>query len=337
MARAIEDISARHVSLPLNSKNPLIMLANIGRLAKIIRDYDVDIVHARSRAPAWSAWLAARSTDRPFVTTFHNAYGAQNGFKRWYNSVMAKGVRVIAISQFVGAYATNLYGVKADRLRIIPRGVDIEEFDPSKIEPGRVDYLRRQWQLPKGVPVVMLPGRLTRWKGQLVLAEALAHLGRHDLLCLMIGGGSAEYRHEIEAAATNSGIGAIVHIAEHCRDMPAALMLADVVVSASTRPEGFGRVIAEAQAMGRPVIATDHGGARETVIPDKTGFLVPPDDAAALAHTLAKVLSLTPAERAALGNQSIAHIHAHFTTEAMTRATLAVYDEVAKERAHEGA
>ena len=144
--------------------------------------YKVDIVHARSRAPAWSAWAAARRTGKPFVTTFHNAYGAGSKLKRYYNSVMARGARVIAISKFVGDYAASVYGVSRERLRVIPRGVDINRFDPAKVNAGRVAALRREWNLPEGAPVIMLPGRLTRWKGQLVLVEALAKLGRRDVI-----------------------------------------------------------------------------------------------------------------------------------------------------------
>jgi glycosyltransferase involved in cell wall biosynthesis len=328
MVREIEKIGGRHLPLPLDSKNPLTILSNARRLADVIRYYKIDLVHARSRAPAWSAWLAARNTKCPFVTTFHNAYGAANWFKREYNSVMGRGARVIAISQFVGDYATDLYGVMPDRLRVIPRGVDIDQFDPARVGPERIEQLRHEWQLPKGVPVIMLPGRLTRWKGHLVLIEALARMKRKDIICLMIGSGSADYRREIEDVANENDLGAIVRVEEHCRDMPAALMLADVVVSASTRPEGFGRVIAEAQAMGRPVIATDHGGARETVIPGQTGWLVPPRSAGMLAGALTEVLRLTPEERAALGERSIAHIRSRFTTAAMTSATIAVYDEL---------
>ncbi|HUY68319.1 MAG TPA: glycosyltransferase family 4 protein [Alphaproteobacteria bacterium] len=333
MAREVEDAGGVHVELPLKTKNPLAILRNAGRLAEIIRRYNVDIVHARSRAPAWSAYLAARRTNCPFVTTFHNAYGASHPLKRLYNSVMAKGARVIAISDFVGDYATQTYGVPHAILRMVPRGVEIGRFDPAKVESARVDGLRRAWHLPEGAVVVMLPGRLTRWKGQLVLIEALAHLGRKDIVCLMVGGGSGDYRHEIEDAAVRHRLGGAVRIVEHCRDMPAALMLADVVVSASTRPEGFGRVIVEAQAMGRPVIATNHGGARESVIAGETGFLVPPGDSAALAQAITQVLNLTPDQRMALAVREVDHVRAHFTTRTMTDAVIAVYDELMQGKA----
>jgi len=328
MVRDIEDARGTHVTLPLNSKNPFTIHANIERLENIIRRQRIDIVHARSRAPAWSAWYAARRTGRPFVTTFHNAYGAESLPKRYYNLVMAKGARVIAISHFVADYAARLYGVSYDRLRVIPRGVDIKYFDPATVESSRMAALRREWHVPEGVPVILLPGRFTRWKGQLVLIEALAQLGRHDVHVFMVGGGSRQFRQEIEALAVSRGVASTVHIVENCRDMPAAYRLADMVVSPSTRPEGFGRVIAEAQAMGIPVIATDHGGARETVIPGETGWLVPPGDAGALAAAITQVLALPPAQKTALAIRSMDHIRAHFTTSMMTDATLAVYGEL---------
>ncbi|HLJ18834.1 MAG TPA: glycosyltransferase family 4 protein, partial [Stellaceae bacterium] len=299
LVREIERSGGRHITLPLASKNPLVMRANIGRLAEVIERNTVDIVHARSRAPAWSALWAARRTGRHFVTTFHNAYGASSRLKHIYNSVMAKGERVIAISEFVAAHVARGYGVTGDRLRVVPRGVDFTRFNPDQIRPERLVTLARQWQLPDGAPVVMLPGRLTRWKGQPVLIEAMALLGRSDVRCLLVGSGDARYRRELEALAAKLGLGGAVEIVDECRDMPAAYMLADVVVSASTSPEGFGRVVVEAQAMGRPVVATNHGGARETVAPGSTGWLVPPADARALADAIGDALKLTPEQRIA--------------------------------------
>jgi glycosyltransferase involved in cell wall biosynthesis len=304
------------------------MRANIGRLAEVIERNTVDIVHARSRAPAWSALWAARRTGRHFVTTFHNAYGAGSRLKHIYNSVMAKGERVIAISEFVGAHVAQSYGVTSDRLRVVPRGVDFTRFNPDSIRAERLVTLARQWQLPDGAPVVMMPGRLTRWKGQVVLIEAMALLGRSDVRCLLVGSGDARYRRELEAQATKLGLGSAVEIVDECRDMPAAYMLADVVVSASTSPEGFGRVVVEAQAMGRPVIATNHGGARETVVPGSTGLLVPPGDARALADAIVEALSLTPEQRIAQAARAIDHVRRNFDTATMAARTLEVYVEV---------
>lgn len=336
MVREIERAGARHVELPLASKNPVTMRRNVDRLAQLIRREHVDIIHARSRAPAWSALGAAHRTGCHFVTTFHNAYGDETWLKRRYNRVMAEGERVIAISRFVAAHAMRVYGVPGEKLRIIERGVDFNRFDPERVSAERVIRLAREWQLPDGLQVVMLPGRLTRWKGQLVLIEAMARLGRRDLRCLLVGTGDGRYRQQLLDTVARRGLGGLFHVIEDCRDMSAAYMLADVVVSASTRPEGFGRVIAEGQAMGRPVIATDHGGAREIVRDGETGWLVPPDDPDALAGALAGALALGPEERLALARRSIAHMRAHFTTQAMTSRTLAVYEEILFPAAAEG-
>ncbi|HXC12569.1 MAG TPA: glycosyltransferase, partial [Stellaceae bacterium] len=311
------------------SKNPWVMRRNVGALARVIRDLDIDIVHARSRAPAWSAWAAARATGRHFVTTFHNAYGLGSRLKHRYNSVMAKGDRVIAISDFVADHVVSVYGVDGDRLRTIPRGVDLAIFDPRHVTGARMASLSRQWRVPDGVPVVMLPGRLTRWKGGLDFVAAIAALGRRDLFCLMVGAEQRPgFRRELEAAVERHHLSALFRIVEDCHDMPAAYMLADVVVSASTDPEGFGRIIVEAQAMGRPVVATDHGGARETIVPGVTGWLVPPNDPVALGAAIAAALSLAPADRSLLARRAMAHVAEHFTREQMCAKTIAVYEEL---------
>ena len=328
MVHELERAGATHVTLPLASKNPFVMRANIDRLVAIIRNLNVDIVHARSRAPAWSARYAAKRAERHFVTTFHNAYGTGSIFKQRYNAIMAQGERVIAISHFVGDHAASVYHVPPERLRVIPRGVDINRFDPDKVKPERIIPLMKAWRLPDGVPVVLLPGRLTRWKGQLVLIEAMARLRRPEVHAVILGTGSPRYRRELEEAVTRSGAGANFRFVDNCADIAAAYMLADVVVSASTSPEGFGRVIVEAQAMGRPVIATAHGGAQETIVPGETGWLVPPSDPAALATALAQVLGQDNAARMALAARQLAHVRAHFTSTLMAQRTLAVYEEL---------
>jgi glycosyltransferase involved in cell wall biosynthesis len=318
-----------HLTLPLASKNPLVMRRNVAVLARVIRHFDIDIVHARSRAPAWSALAAARATNRHFVTTFHNAYGLGSRLKHRYNSVMARGERVIAISDFVAEHAARVYGVGADRLRTIPRGIDLDSFDPRLVAGARMADLARSWRLPDGMLVVMLPGRLTRWKGGLDFVAAIAALGRRDIFCVMVGAEQRRgFRRELEAEIEGRGLGENFRIVEDCRDMPAAYMLADVVVSASSEPEGFGRVIVEAQAMGRPVVATDHGGARETVVPGVTGWLVPARDPVALAEGIGAALSLTPADRSRLARRAIAHVAARFTRERMCAKTIAVYEEL---------
>jgi glycosyltransferase involved in cell wall biosynthesis len=329
LERDIIRCGATHLSLPLASKNPLVIRRNAAALARLIRQLSIDIVHARSRAPAWSAWAAARATGCHFVTTFHNAYGTAAPLKQWYNSVMARGERVIAISQFVADHAARVYGVGPDRLRTIPRGVDLSMFDPRRVGGERVASLARRWRLPDGAPLVMLPGRLTRWKGGLDFIEAIAALGRRDICCLLVGPVQRRgFRRELDRAIERNRLGDIFRIVEDCRDMASAYMLADVVVSASRDPEGFGRVIVEAQAMGRPVVATDHGGAQETILPGLTGWLVPPRDPAALARAIGGALSLSTDERRLFAERTMAHVADRFTREEMCARTIGVYEEL---------
>ena len=330
LERELTRAGVEHIALPLDSKNPFALRANIRRLVKLIDGRGVDIVHARSRAPAWSAYAAARRTGRCFLTTFHGTYNERTYVKHLYNAVMAKGDLVIAISRHIADLVVRRYHIDPSRVRLIPRGIDFEMFDPARVTPSRVVQLARTWRLPDGMQVVMLPGRLTRWKGQLVLVEALARLGRKDIRCLLIGSDQSRhaYRRAIEARVAALGVEGVVQLVDHCNDMPAAYMLSDVVVSASTDPEAFGRVMVEAQAMGRPVIATDHGGARETVLAGPTGRLVPPGDPAALAEALAETLALAGRVREQLAPLAMTHVRAHFSKEAMCASTLAVYDEL---------
>jgi glycosyltransferase involved in cell wall biosynthesis len=329
MERQLARVGAHHITLPLASKNPMTIRRNARALTDILRRHRIDLVHARSRAPAWSALWAARAAHRRFVTTFHNAYDTDLPLKRWYNSVMARGERVIAISQFVGGHAASTYAIGPDRLRIIPRGVDLASFDPHRVRGDRVAALARQWRVPDDVKIVMLPGRLTRWKGGLDLIEAIARLGRRNLCVLLVGAEQRPgFRRELEVAIERLGLVGLFRIVDHCNDMPAAYMLSDVVVSASNEPEGFGRIIIEAQAMGRPVVATDHGGARETILPGITGWLAAPGDPEALAQAVGEALALDDEARAAFTRRAMSHIAAGFTSELMCARTIAVYEEL---------
>jgi len=330
-----------HVKLPLASKNPVVMYRNVARLVGLIEAHDVDIVHARSRAPAWSAAAAARRTGRHFVTTFHGTYEVGNALKRRYNAIMVKGERVIANSEFIARHIREAYKVDPARVRVIRRGVDLARFDPERASAERVIQLANKWRLPDGVPVVMLPGRLTRWKGHRGLIEALTHLRDVELLCVIVGTDERRgaYRAELERLIARHGLGGRVFLPGHCDDMPAAYMLADVVVSASTQPEAFGRVVSEAQAMGCPVVASDHGGAREQVLGNRTAFLFPPGDVAALADMIRKALALDSGARERLAAEARAHVKANFDKTQMCAATLALYREIlrAAEAAPEGA
>ena len=193
---------------------------------------------------------------------------------------MTRGVRVIAISHFIANHMAEAYKVERRRIRVVHRGVDLQLFDPRQVPAARVISLAQQWRLPEDVRVIMLPGRLTRWKGQALLIEALAKIDTDRLRCLIVGGEQGSgYRRELEGLVAKQGLESVVQFVGDCTDMPAAYMLADVVVSASTDPEAFGRVMVEAQAMGKPVVAAGHGASAELVLPGETGWLFEPDDA----------------------------------------------------------
>lgn len=323
-----------HIDLPVHSKNPFTMWRNIGRIRKIIRAHDVDIVHARSRAPAWSAWKACEGTKARFMTTCHAPFNISGDMKRFYNSSIAKGERVVAISNYVREYLLKNYEIAEDKIRVIHRGVAIERFHPGAVAPTHLIRLLKDWRLPDGCTIVMMPGRLTRWKGALILIDAMAKISREDVYCILIGDdqGRSDFRKEVENAIQARNLEGRVRIVGHCNDMPAAYMLASVVVSASTDPEGFGRVPIEAQAMGRPVIATAHGGAMETILEGETGWLVPPGDADALAKAIDAALHLDPEKRSLMATHAMMHVAENFTRSHMVDQTLDVYAELLREK-----
>ena len=328
------------VRLPMASKSPFTILANIGRIATLIEKRGVDLVHARSRAPAWSAFLAARRTGTPFVTTYHGAYGEVGPFKAAYNSVMARGDRVIANSNYTASVIEARDPRAKDRIRVIYRGVDRNAFDPAAVDASAVESLRAQWGVPPGAKIVLHAARLTSIKGQrdLIAAAALANReGALDDAVVILAGdapGRDAYREELIGLIARHGRGDRVRLVGHCREMPAAYLAAQVAVTTSTVPETFGRTSAEAQAMGCPVIVPDLGALPETIVsPGQsearfTGWLFPPRDVAALARRIGKALALTPVERNAIGARARAHVAGKFMLERMQGSTLAVYDEL---------
>ncbi len=327
MVYELEKAGAKHITLPVHSKNPIVMWKNINRLQQVIANEGVQIVHARSRAPAWSALAAARRSGTPFLTTFHAAYTRGGFLKNSYNSVMAKGDRVIAISDFIAQHIQENYTVDPQKIIKIARGVDCRRFNPGAVSAERIIKMATDWALPDGVPVIMMPGRLTRLKGHEDLIEALALLPDKNFLALFVGAGSGResYRAELNKLVVERGLQGKVQIKDYCNDMSAALMLADVVVSATTVPEGFGRVAVEAQAMGRPVVATAHGGSLETVKDGETGWLVPVGDRQAMARAIDGALKLSPAEREAIAEKTRQFVMQNFTVEKMCNSTLDVY------------
>ncbi|MBR1587692.1 MAG: glycosyltransferase family 4 protein [Kiritimatiellae bacterium] len=326
----LEALGVPHFALPLASKNPFVVWRNAARLADLVRREGFSILHVRSRAPAWSALWAARRSGATLVATYHGVHGIS---PRWlkipYNRVMTKGARVIAVSNFVRRHLIDVYGVPEERIVRIYRGADTRTFRPDAVSPSGAASLKDRLGFPRDMPVVTLPGRLTRLKGQGVLLEALRMLSTPSPVgCLFVGSdqGRAEYSAELRAIAASLPANRPVAFLDHTDDMPAVYAMSDIVVSATVgHPEAFGRTIPEAQAMGVLVVGTAHGGACETIDDGATGFLVPPGDAAALAAKLDEMLSLPPGRKAAIRAAALESVRTNFSTERMCAETIALY------------
>lgn len=322
---------------PAATKNPLAMALNVGRLARLCRDEGVELIHARSRAPAWVALAAARRLGLPFVTTYHGSYASRSSVKALYNSVMARGDIVIANSGYTAELILAKHGFARDRIRIVHRGTNFAAFAPGAVGPERIHALRKAWGVEPHQRIVLLPGRLTGWKGQRVLIEAARLMrdgGDADTAFILAGDaqGRDGYVKELDQQIAAADLKARVKRVGHCTDMPAALLSAAVVTVPSTEPEAFGRVAVEAQAMGAPVIVADLGAVPETVLAppqtlpsERTGWRVPAGDAKALAAALTEALALRPSARDALARRARLHVERHFSLETMVADTLDVY------------
>jgi glycosyltransferase involved in cell wall biosynthesis len=321
----LESVGARHARMEVGAKSPFAIAANARRLARLIDDEEVDVVHARSRAPAWAGWMAVRRSRRKpvFVTTFHGTYGHGNALKRWYNGIMLKGPLVIANSAFIRDHIRAVYGLPEVRIVVAARGVDLAAFDPSAVDSASIAAIRSEFHVPDGDAMVVLVGRLTRWKGQETLVEAMAKV-RAPATVVFVGSGDEDFADELVRRADSLGVAGRIRFAGSRRDIPQVLAAADLAISASIQPEAFGRVAVEAMAMETPVVATDHGGSRETVIPGRTGWLVPPADADALAQAIDDALSDRD-RLARMGREGRAHVATRFSAKRTVEAEYDVY------------
>ena len=323
---------AVHYKLPVHTKNPLKWGGIRRQVKKILMHEHADIVHVRSRAPGWIALPAAKKLNIATVATIHSKFQAQNVFKHSYNAKMLSADRVIAISDYVDGILQSQYSryYKSETHHVIHRGADITQFDPANVTQSRIVREAERMNLPLDVPVIMLPARPTSWKGHELLLEAMARRADKNFCLVLLGveaNGSA-YSEKLNNMALRLGLGGQVRLVAASDDMPAALMLADVVVMPSILPEPFGRVAIEAQAMGRPVVAFDHGGAVESIIDGVTGWLATPNAPDALAEAVDKALALTPKARDALALISRAHVIKNFSVQKMCDKTIAIYREL---------
>lgn len=322
----------------LATKNPLGIYSNATVLSKIISKYKVDLVHARSRAPAWSALWAARRMKKPFVTTYHGVYNARSSAKRLYNSVMARGDAVIANSDYTAAHVRQQHPDAADRVVTIHRGVDIRRFTPEAVLPPRRAALAKAWRLPEDVAernetIILLPARMTGWKGHREAIAAATQLKTHKTPAwrMVFAGdpqGRDAYMNELAQLIAQHGLDDRIAMVGHCDDMPAAFALADIVIAPSNEPEAFGRVAAEAGAMAVPVIGSTIGAQGEIIVDGRTGFVVPPMNPPALADAIGNLLERGPEGRRQMGEAAQTRVREKFTTAALQEATLAVYERL---------
>lgn len=316
----------------LATKNPLQIWLNAGALAKVARERGVKLIHARSRAPGWSAYWAAKRMKLPFVTTYHGVYNAKGRLKRWYNSVMARGQTVIANSDYTAAHVRREHPDAAGRIITIHRGVDMAKFTREAVSEARRASLRKAWRIEEaGGPLILLPGRLTGWKGQrdaIRAASLLATQTAEDWRMLFVGDhqGRLDYVAELHDLIAAEGLDGRVRLVGHCDDMPAALALADIVIAPSNEPEAFGRVAAEAGAMGVPAVGSSIGAQGEIIADGKTGLIVPPRDPEALAGAMVRLMGMGEAGRKQMGARALTRVSERFTTSALQKATLSVYE-----------
>lgn len=327
----LERIKVKHFTLPLKTKNIFKMYLNSLRLARIIKKYGITIVHARSRAPAWSAYWAAKRCGVHFVTTFHGTYGLGPwGIKKFYNKIMTYGERVIAISNHIKQHILKNYKTDESKIRLIHRCVNMENFNVETTSAERMIKYLEDNHIPEDKPIVTLIGRLTNWKGQKLLIEALHLIDNEDFFCVIIGDdqGRKKYSSELRKMIANYNMTDRFLFIRNVKDIPAAMMVSDVVLSTSIEPEAFGRIAIEGQAMGRVVVASNIGGSVETVIDGVTGRLYESTSAKALSEAIEWALHLSTDEREKIGAAGIKNVKEHFTKQIMCDKTIEVYKEL---------
>lgn len=327
----LERLKVKHFTLPLKTKNPFKLWLNYRRLVKIIKENGINIVHARSRAPAWSAYWAAKKTGVRFVTTFHGTYGlGPKGIKKFYNRVMTYGDLVIAVSNHIKRHILQNYQCDEKKIRMIHRCVNMEKFDLNAMTAERMIKLMEEFHLPEDKPIILLIGRLTRWKGQRLMIDALEKIKDMDYFCVFVGDdqGRDYYTTELKEAIAAKGLEGRFAFIRHVTDVPAMMAVSDVVVSASTDPEAFGRIAAEGEAMGRVVVASNIGGSLENIVDGVTGKLFESGNPQALTDALKWALGLSTEEREKIGAAAIEYVKQNFTKQIMCDKTVAVYEEL---------
>ncbi len=324
-------MKVKHFSLPLKTKNIFKMRKNANELAKLIKDNGINIVHARSRAPAWSAYWAAKKAGVHYMTTFHGTYGLGPwGIKKIYNKVMTLGERVIVISNHIKNHVLQHYKVDENKLRLVHRCVDVEKFSPDLVSQERIIKATKEYHLPEDKPVLTLIGRITRWKGQHLLVEALSKMKNKNYYCVIAGDdqGRVNYVDEIKELATKYRLKNRVGFYGKVLDPQALMQASTVVLSTAIEPEAFGRISVEGQAMGKIVVASDIGGSLDTITDGVTGKLFKSGNAISLANALDWSLKLSEEEKKKIANAAKKNAKDNFTKQIMCDKTIAVYREL---------
>jgi len=334
----------KHIKLNVATKNPLLIWRNIKKIKKIITDNRVDIVHVMSRAPAISAYYACKKLNVPLVSTIHGRYNYGGSFlflplKRKYNSYIHKADYIICVSNFIKNYANEhdlSFGTKLqeNKVTVIRNGVDTDLFDPKNVSPERMIALSNKLNLPDDKNIILLPGRLTEWKGQLWFLDILSKLKHTNYLCLMLGDGNKrkKYRSAILAMIDKLNLRGFVMLGDNISDMQTAYLLSCMVISSSILPEAFGLVSVEAQAMGKMVVATALGGSLETIIDGKTGWLIKPDDKDKFAETIDAVLDMSPEELRVKGQEARQFIIDNYSIDKTHSRVVELYNKILRER-----
>jgi len=337
MVRHLDRLGATHHQIPVGVKNPLSWGGIRRQVRRVLVDEGADIVHVRSRVPAWIALPAAKSLGIITVSTVHGRFQNSSMLKRIFNGKMLMTDHIIAISNYVKSQIERQFGEKGKKLSVVPRGVDTEVFDPAAVAQSRVIRFVDSIALPEDQPVIMLPARPTAWKGHETLLRALAKIADKPFNCVLLGAadGKPGFVDHLTQTGMKLGLEGRFRLTHGVDDMPAALMAADIVAMPSVTPEPFGRVSLEAQAMGRLVVAFDHGGAAESIIHGKTGWLATPVEEDSLADCLAKALDFTVKQRETMAAETRSHIESGFSTDLMCSRTIAIYARLLK-ASHQG-
>lgn len=331
MVYNLERLKIKHLTLPLKSKNPFTMWKNARKLEAFIRENGINIVHARSRAPAWSAYWAAKRAGVKFMTTFHGTYGLGPwGIKKAYNKIMTYGERIIAISNHIKNHMLQNYKVDESKIRLIHRCADIERFSPEAVTTERMINKIKEYRIAEDKPVLLLPGRITRWKGQHLLIEALSKMKNTNYYCIIAGDsqGRQKYMDYLEKLVKKYHLEGKVGFFGRYSDVPALMMVSNVILSTAIEPEAFGRIAIEGQAMGKVVVASDIGGSLDTVIDGVTGKLFKSNDAQSLADALDWALELPMTEIKKISAAGMKNVREHFTKQIMCDKTIEVYKEL---------